>query len=420
MTNVKLIGYNILTKFIVMLFFYLQDIALARFLGTEGYAEWAYFFSIISALAWISNLGVNNAIQTTVAQDAGDSADIYNHLISGTLLRCVVSGLFIGLYGLLIYPICTYSGLGLKYKHLMGLLFIGMLYLFFYLMVEFIKSAVTGLKRTDQLLIISAFEHVGYFAWSIVFYYLVGNIYGIAIGYVLSYSVTTIISFIICKYRKNRHLLIKEKIKSNMHMLSIRSRAFIVSCLSAFILMEMDTIMLGAMRNDSTELALYANAKKIISKAPNLNEAIITVLMVDFALLNADNIVRMKKRFKKDFILNGLCTVFVTVMLVVFGQFAIRILYGESFSDSYYYLLILLPDFILTTVNHMFVYFLNYQNQAGYVSASYFVTLVSNLVLNALLIPHYGAVGAGVATCISLVPYFILLLLRVKKVFRLY
>ena len=65
MKRITSVSYNLVAKFVAMVFFYLQDILLARVLGIEGYAEWAYFFSVMTIAFWVSNLGINNAVQTT-------------------------------------------------------------------------------------------------------------------------------------------------------------------------------------------------------------------------------------------------------------------------------------------------------------------------------------------------------------------
>lgn len=420
MKRITSVSYNLVAKFVAMLFFYLQDILLARLLGIEGYAEWAYFFSIMTIFFWVSNLGINNAIQATVARDADNEKDIFNHIISGIALRIIVSGIFSLLIIFLAKPVCEISNIEVKYEHFFKLLLLGAAYIFLYVIVEYWKSVAIGLKKTDKLLIITVFEHAGYFVWSIICYYITGNVYGIIIGYIVSYAVTLFVSERTYGIRKRKELFRKEEIKQNMEMLAKISCSYIIACLSAFVLMEMDTVMLGSMQNNKTELALYVTAKKITSKAPHLNEAILTALMVDFAVINHGNIGEKKKDFKRIFAVNTLCTVGVSIVLILLGKVAIGILYGEEFIMSYKYLMILLPGFIITALNQMFIYFLYFQNQAGYVSASYFISLVTNLILNFLLIPIYGAAGAGIGTVISLIPFIVLLAFRVRKILREY
>lgn len=420
MKRITSVSYNLVAKFVAMLFFYLQDILLARLLGIEGYAEWAYFFSIMTIVFWVSNLGINNAMQAIVARDADNQKNIFNHIVSGIILRIFVSGIFSMLIILGAKPACTIGNTEDKYEHLFVLLLLGAAYIFLYIIVEFWKCVAIGLKRTDKLLIITVFEHAGHFVWSLICYYVLKNVYGIIIGYIISYAITMFVSEKTYGIGKKRDLLEKEKIKQNMQMVAKSSCSYIIACLTAFVLMEMDTVMLGSMQSNKTELALYVTAKKITSKAPNLNEAILTALMVDFAVINFDNIHDKKKDFKRILAINIMCTIGVSIVLIVLGRIAIGILYGEEFRLSYKYLMILLPSYIITAINQMFVYFLYYQDQAGYVSASYFVSLIINLILNTLLIPIYGAVGAGVGTVISLIPFILLLAFRVKKIFRKY
>ena len=418
MNRITSVSYNLVAKLVAMIFFYLQDIVLARMLGIEGYAEWAYFFSIMTVIFWVSNLGVNNAIQTIAARDGEDCKRRYNHLISAVAIRIFISGVFSVLILFCSKPLCDALGVGTKYIHLIQLLLWGSGYSFLYSFVEFWKSTVIGLKQTRWLLIITAVEHIGHFVWSIIGFYVTQNVYGIIIGYIVAYGITSIASLLLFRKEKICSYFETKEFKNNVKFIFKIACSYIIACLSAFVLLEMDTIMLGSMLNDKGELALYVTAKKITSKAPNLNEAILTPLMVEFAIINSKNICEKKASFKKIFIINTLCAFAVAVILIIFGNIAIYLLYGNEFAGAYKYLMILLPSFLISAINQMFIYFLYYQNQAGYVSATYFVSLVINLVLNALLIPVCGATGAGIGTAVSLIPFIILLAVRVRKIFK--
>lgn len=420
MKKISSISYNMAAKAVAMIFFYLQDIVLARLLGIEGYAEWAYFFSLMSIIFWITNLGVNNAIQAIVARDGEDYRSRFNHIICGITLRILISGIFSILILLLAKPLCDGLGVSKKFVHLIQLMLWGSGYTFLYAFVEFWKSTTIGLKQMHRLFIITVFEHTGHFVWSIIGFYTTQDVYGVIIGYIVAYGIAVIVSLLLFKKEKILSYFDSTEFKHNLQNMFKVASSYIIACLSAFVLLEMDTVMLGSMLNDKEELALYVAAKKITSKAPNLNEAILTALMVEFAIVNTGNIQQKRKKFRKIFVLNIICTCIVSVALIVFGDDAILILYGTGFESAYKFLMILLPSFIITTVNQMFMYFLYYQNKAGYVSATYFISLVINLVLNMLLIPVWGAAGAGIGTVVSLIPFIILLMIKVRKCFKSY
>lgn len=44
--------------------------------------------------------------------------------------------------------------------------------------------------------------------------------------------------------------------------------------------------------------------------------------------------------------------------------------------------------------------------------------LITNFVLNYLLIPRYGSLGAAIATDVAILPYFVLLFIAVNKEFN--
>jgi O-antigen/teichoic acid export membrane protein len=419
MKKIIAVSNNLNAKLIAMVFFYLQDIVLARILGVDEYAEWAYFFSLMTIMFWISSLGISNAIQVITAKDDGDKHKIDIHIKSGLLLRIVVSAIFVILILLISKPVCLITGLEEKYSHLSRLLVIGTGYLFFYSLVEFWKNAYIGLKRSDKLLIVSVFEHAGYFLWSIIGYCFLKNIYGVIVGYVISYAVAFIVSGkLYIKEYSSICTISRNEVQKNMQKIFKLASTYIIACLSAFIMLEMDTVMLGSMQNNKAELAMYVVAKKLTSKAPSLNEALLLALMVEFAVINSKNYIEKKKLFKKVFLINGLITVGVAAALVLFGKLAITILYGNEYVYSYRYLLILNLNYIITGINHMFIYFLYYQECAGYVSITYAFSVICNLVLNAVLIPNYGAAGAGWATVISMLPFIVSLGIKCMKIWE--
>lgn len=353
MKKVTLVSYNLIAKIVAMFCFYLQDILLARLLGINGYAEWTFFFSITTVVFWVANLGINNAMQVIVAKDENNQRSIFNHIVSGMVLRILVSGAFSVFIMLIARPACIAANAEERYSHLPGLLILGAIYSFLYLVVEFWKNTSIGLKRTDRLLIITVFEHVGYVGWSVIFYYIFKNVYGIIIGYIVSYGITLFVSEKTYGIRKQKYLFESQEFKNNLSVIFSMSYPYIIASLSTFVLTEMDTIMLGSMQSDSVELALYVVAKKVIMKLPHFNDIILTAMMVDFAVITIDNLKKRKDQFREIFTINSLCIMIISGAIVLGGKYAVKVLYGEEFSLAYKYLLLLLPGFVITAVNKM-------------------------------------------------------------------
>ena len=60
---------------------------------------------------------------------------------------------------------------------------------------------------------------------------------------------------------------------------------------------------------------------------------------------------------------------------------------------------------------------LDYQGKAKKRAVNLSFTLIANIILNYILIPPYGAIGAAIATSTSYLPYIILNFIEVRKTF---
>jgi O-antigen/teichoic acid export membrane protein len=105
-------------------------------------------------------------------------------------------------------------------------------------------------------------------------------------------------------------------------------------------------------------------------------------------------------------------TLFLTISLAlgfaVLGPFVIHQLYGKDFFGAVTPLLILLPGVILLSQTQIFYSDLNGRGKPGVSTISALMALMVTIVLDIVLIPRYGIVGAAVAsTCAYSVEFVI-------------
>jgi O-antigen/teichoic acid export membrane protein len=98
------------------------------------------------------------------------------------------------------------------------------------------------------------------------------------------------------------------------------------------------------------------------------------------------------------------------VLLILFGESLIVFVYGDAFSDSARPFKILLAGMLFTSMSQLFntMLFSKGSNKIAIVANS--GGLIVTLVLDVLLIPRYGSVGAAVATSFSYFFIFIIYL----------
>lgn len=62
--------------------------------------------------------------------------------------------------------------------------------------------------------------------------------------------------------------------------------------------------------------------------------------------------------------------------------------------------------------------FLDYQGAAKKRAFNFSISILCDVLLNLYLIPRYGAIGAAVATTVSYIPYLVLNMLEVRRLFN--
>jgi O-antigen/teichoic acid export membrane protein len=124
--------------------------------------------------------------------------------------------------------------------------------------------------------------------------------------------------------------------------------------------------------------------------------------------------------FLKDYskIILAIC-VPLAVILFIFSEFIIKILYTEKFEGSIIVLKILTPGVIAMGLNNLTGVVLN---GMGYFRVVMYITLygfVLNVVLNVIFIPQYGIIAAAVLTVITEYFIFITEFYYLRKILKL-
>jgi O-antigen/teichoic acid export membrane protein len=83
------------------------------------------------------------------------------------------------------------------------------------------------------------------------------------------------------------------------------------------------------------------------------------------------------------------------------GSFALPLIYGASFADATFQLLILLPGVFLVGVESVLVQHFTGTGLPAAIPGFWLITLAINLILNLSVVPRWGARGAALASTLS-------------------
>ena len=90
------------SKAVGMILFMATDIMIARFLSTESYDEWSFFYAIITMCYWLVWFGINESVRVFVAKERKNIKRQNSNIRIGIKLRLLISGLFLLLFTKLI------------------------------------------------------------------------------------------------------------------------------------------------------------------------------------------------------------------------------------------------------------------------------------------------------------------------------
>ena len=91
----------------------------------------------------------------------------------------------------------------------------------------------------------------------------------------------------------------------------------------------------------------------------------------------------------------------ILVGLSLYSEEILLILTTKEFSDGFIVVPLLILSAVLASIAAYFTYGIQIEKKSSYRLAINIVTLIINCVLNYLLIPQYGIIGAASATCTS-------------------
>lgn len=406
--------YSLLGKAIGMAFLVLLDILLARKLNVDQYAEWVYFFSIVSMLFFIGWIGINMSAKIIVSRCMEESS--INACIKGGFLLRIISGMICSLILMIIMVFLSEKlGYPLKYPNLKNMFWLSGFLIFFNATTEFFKEIFIGVTNFKAVFGITVMEYFGYFVYSFLFLLFSGNVYSVVIGYIASgmtvFALGTI--FLVKDYhitcKQDREIVfqyIKRIVRYSIPMM--------LAGIGVIILIEIDTVMLGIL-SSKTEIAAYNIAKNINSKATHINYSLCVGTMTTFAVVSKNEIKSKREDFRKIERVNILIITGIVVAIYLLTPAYINFFYGIKYNKASSVARVLIFYYILYALSNFYSTFLDFRGKAQIRSISYVVTIVLDIGLNYILIPRCGAYGAAIATSLSLIPYTLIVIIFTIK-----
>lgn len=395
--------YNLIYQVLAIILPLVTTPYISRVLGAENIGIYSYTFSIITYFVIFGNLGVSMYGQREIAylQD-----DIYNR--SKTFWEIQIIKLISSTISAVLY-VCFFV-FGKEYNTyylLLGLYLISTAIevVWFFQGIEDFKGIVIRNIVVRLLCVIAVFVFVkdSNDLWI----------------YVLIYSLSELIgNILLCiKIRKNivrvniKELDIKKHIKPTILLF--------IPQIAIQIYSVVDRTMLGSMIVEKSEAGYYEQAQKIIKLMIAIVSSMATVMSSRIAnVFKNGNKEKLDYYMEKTIIFTAFISLPVSLGCVIIANKFVPIFFGEGYDSVINILRINGMVIILTGMTNLLgtQYLVVTQKERNY-SISIIIGTVINVLLNLLLIPNFGSVGASITTVIGqLVILFIQILITKNEI----
>lgn len=376
----------------------------ARYLGPSNYGLVNYGTTYVSFFMSFCTLGINSVI----IKDFFDHPDEQGKSIGTTLVLRIISSfasalMIVGIVGILDHnePLTIV---------VVALCSISLLFHVFDTFNYYFQSQY----RSKITAIATLIAYVSTSVYKVILLITGASVAWFAFASSVDYIVLGILLYIFYATNKGPRLSFSwEKGKALLK----QSCHYILSGMMVAIYGQTDKLMLKQML-DTTAVGYYSTATAICAMWTFVLQAIIDSIYPTILKLKGQDEYLYERKNKQLYAITFYISIFVSVLFLLLGDLAIRILYGEAYAPAG------LPLKIVTWYT-AFSYlgvarnaWIVCEEKQKYLKYIYIVAAIMNVILNFIMIPYWGATGAAAASLITQIFTSIILPLFIKGMKR--
>jgi O-antigen/teichoic acid export membrane protein len=398
MTTIKKVAKNgawlVASQVVLKLITAFVLVFLIRYLGDEAFGQYSFAIAFVGFFALITDFGFNSLIVRDIAKNKSYVQKYFSNVMTLKIFMSIISIILITIVTLFIN----------KTEIVKILIFLFTIEL---IMVSFSNTIRSFFQAFELMEYIAISKIIEKLIWAVLVMFFISKKMGLAY-FVLALIISVIVGFLILiyAYKKKIDKISLRLDKDICKMILIESLPFALTSIFVLILFKLDTVMLSFMKTD-VEVGLYAAAYKIVEVIEIIPNILTSVVYPVFSRLHQnkeklDRALHLVFRFLFAIIMP------ISISILVLSDKIIVFLYTTSFFDSSFALKILIFASLFSFINYPLMTLLNSINKQRIGTINTAVAAVINIILNILLIPSMGMIGAAIATVIAEVILFIL------------
>ena len=378
---------------------------LARLLNPDGYGLLYLTISVLGVIQLLADLGLKSSNSKYVSEyKEKDISQVYPIIRAsfGILMILLVSS------SILIFLARSYIADLLGEPQLEGLMIIGVVYVISHSLFSFTRKTLQGLEDIGSTAVLAVIQSVSKFILALGF--VVGGLG--AIGALAGYALSALIGFlfgVVLLYRNHYKIyLVATEIESGLKRRIVEySIPVTVTTAGRKLDTRFDTILIGFFLNPAA-VGFYTVAKQVVSFVKTPAKSLGFTIGPTFgAKKGAGELETASQMFEKAIVNTLLLYVPAAAGIVLVAEPAITLVFGDDYANAVPVLQILSLYLILIASNQIISNALHYLGRARARAIIRSTTAILNIILNIILIPVFGIVGAAVATVITFSLYTI-------------
>ncbi len=388
---------------------FILQVSLARMLGVYEYGTYSFVISWISIITLFSTLGFDSSLTRYLPEYIQSKQwSKFHGIIKLSFRTCLIFSILLAILVLFIVIALNKVEYQLAFIYALPLIVIITL-------TNIRISALKSLKRYVEAIFPETILKPVIILSMIYFYYALGtkiSSHDVIIAQIISASITLMIGmFFLNRILKNKYQHEKPVYQTKYWISSSVPMLFITS--SAYIISQTDIIMLGIL-GDINKSGIYSALSRVSEVS------VFFMAAVNFVAAPLISEAYQKQSMKKlstivwkSTIISSALALLSFIIFVSFGDKLLGI-FGGDFTVGYYALVILTIGHLANTTTGPVGIILSLTGNQFYAAKIMGMSALANVLLNYLLIPEYGLIGAALSTMTSTILWNVLMLLKVK------
>jgi O-antigen/teichoic acid export membrane protein len=374
-------------------------VVLARVLDPDGYGLLFLATSIFALAGLFSKLGLANSAARYISEYRERNPGQIRHILRRTLEINILTILLVSVVLLLGFE--TIANV-LGEPELAPFLVFGFLFITFVSLTGFVRLISQGFEDISLAATVHVINHSGRLLFAVALILLGYGALGALGGFIIASGVASAIGMGILYFRYYRGFPSGETIEPGLTRRILEYNVpLTITGLSGKIDKKVDTILVGLFL-DPVAVSFYVLSKQIVAFVETPSNALGFSISPTYGKQKVtDELSTAAKMFETSLVHTLLLYVPAATGIVLVAEPAIEFVFGESYLGAVPIIQVLSIYVILSAVTNITDYPLDYLGRAKVRSVAKGVASLGNVVLNILLIPSVGVVGAAVATVIT-------------------